>query len=99
MLSNAMPGVEDEESELRGRLQAILHATPPLMQVLSVARGLYLPDWLVFFGRGLSACTQSRNRSSARLWDQGLRPRLFRGVRPFLRSRGCGDSPGESRFR
>ena len=45
-----MPGAENDESELRGRLQAILHATPPLMQVLSVARRLCLPDWLVFSG-------------------------------------------------
>jgi uncharacterized protein len=47
---STMPGVEGTESELRGRLTAILRATPPLMQVLSVARRLYLPDWLVFSG-------------------------------------------------
>ena len=45
-----MPGVEASESELRERLTAILCATPPLMRVLSVARGLCLPDWLVFSG-------------------------------------------------
>ena len=38
------------QSELRERLTAILCATPPLMQVLSVARHLCLPDWLVFSG-------------------------------------------------
>jgi uncharacterized protein len=45
-----MPGVDTEESELRERLTAILRATPPLMRVLSVARHVYLPDWLVFSG-------------------------------------------------
>src|SRR5580700_9512281 len=45
-----MPGVETSESELHERLTAILRAMPPLMQVLSVARGLCLPDWLVFSG-------------------------------------------------
>jgi len=38
------------QSELRERLTAILRATPPLMRVLSVARHLRLPDWLVFSG-------------------------------------------------
>jgi len=46
----SMPGVEASESELRERLTAILCATPPLMRVLSVARHLNLPDWLVFSG-------------------------------------------------
>ena len=45
-----MPGVETSESELQERLTAILRAMPPLMQVLSVARHLNLPDWLVFSG-------------------------------------------------
>src|ERR1700730_14352155 len=45
-----MPGIEAGESELRERLAAILRAMPPLMQVLSVARHLCLPDWLVFSG-------------------------------------------------
>src|SRR6266481_3392715 len=45
-----MPGVEGTESEFRERLSAILTATPLLMQVLSVARRLSLPDWLVFSG-------------------------------------------------
>jgi hypothetical protein len=44
------PGVEGTESELRGRLTAILRARSPLMRVLSVARHLCLPDWLVFSG-------------------------------------------------
>jgi hypothetical protein len=42
--------VQASESELRERLTAILRATPPLMRVLSVARRLCLPDWLVFSG-------------------------------------------------
>src|SRR5438874_11784189 len=46
----SMQGVEASESELRERLTAILRATPPLMRVLSVARHLCLPDWLVFSG-------------------------------------------------
>src|SRR5947209_14194034 len=46
----SMQGVEASESELRERLTAILCATPPLMRVLSVARRLCLPDWLVFSG-------------------------------------------------
>jgi uncharacterized protein len=46
----AMLGDEASESELRERLTEIVRATPPLMQVLSVARHLRLPDWLVFSG-------------------------------------------------
>jgi hypothetical protein len=46
----SMPSVEASESELRERVTAIVRATPPLMQVLSVARHLNLPDWLVFSG-------------------------------------------------
>jgi hypothetical protein len=45
-----MPGVEASESELRERLTAILRAAPPLIRVLTVARQLCLPDWLVFSG-------------------------------------------------
>jgi|SRR5215469_16762702 len=45
-----MPSVEVAESELRYSLSEIVRATPSLMQVLSVARRLCLPDWLVFSG-------------------------------------------------
>src|SRR5271163_3520077 len=45
-----MPGVEANDRGLRERLTAILRATPPLIQVLSVACHLNLPDWLVFSG-------------------------------------------------
>jgi len=47
---NVVSGVEASESELRERLTAILCGTTPLMQVLSAARHLCLPDWLVFSG-------------------------------------------------
>src|ERR1700732_286679 len=46
----SMPEVETSESELPERLTAILRSTPPLMRVLSVARHLCLPDWLLFSG-------------------------------------------------
>jgi uncharacterized protein len=45
-----MPVIEASESEFRERLTAILCATPLLMQVLSMARHLGLPDWLMFSG-------------------------------------------------
>ena len=45
-----MLGDEASESELRERLTEIVCATPPLMRVLTVARRLCLPDWLVFSG-------------------------------------------------
>jgi uncharacterized protein len=45
-----MPSVEASEGELRECLTAILCATTPLIRVLSVARHLDLPDWLVFSG-------------------------------------------------
>src|SRR5580693_4168310 len=46
----SMPGVETSEIELPERLIEIVRTTPPLMQVLLVARHLRLPDWLVFSG-------------------------------------------------
>ena len=45
-----MPHDEAIEGGLRERLTAIVRSTPVLMRVLSVARGLCLPDWLVFSG-------------------------------------------------
>jgi hypothetical protein len=45
-----MPGSEANETEFRERLTEILRATPLRMRVLSVARHLCLPDWLVFSG-------------------------------------------------
>src|SRR5690348_4797126 len=46
----AMPNLEVAETELRYRLSEIVRRTPPLLRVLSVARHLRLPDWLVFSG-------------------------------------------------
>jgi hypothetical protein len=45
-----MPSLEAAESELRYRLSEIVRRTPPLLRVLTVARRLCLPDWLVFSG-------------------------------------------------
>jgi uncharacterized protein len=45
-----LPDDEAIEGELRERLTAIVRSTPVLMRVLSVARHLCLPDWLVFSG-------------------------------------------------
>src|SRR5215470_4127816 len=45
-----MLSVDAAESELRYRLSEIVRKTPPLLRVLSVARRLCLPDWLVFSG-------------------------------------------------
>jgi hypothetical protein len=47
---STMPGIEGTGSELRECLTTVLRATPPLMQALTVARRLSLPDWLVFSG-------------------------------------------------
>src|SRR5258706_16332909 len=65
-----MPGVEASESELRGRLAEILCATPPLTQVLSVARGLCLPDWLVFSG---AVYQPVLNHLTGRALDYGIK--------------------------
>jgi hypothetical protein len=45
-----MPDVEANERDLVDGFTEIVRATPPLMRVLSVARHLSLPDWLVFSG-------------------------------------------------
>src|ERR1700737_3394857 len=66
----SMPGVETSESELRERLTAILRAMPPLMQVLSVARGLCLPDWLVFSG---AVYQPVLNHLTGRALDYGIK--------------------------
>jgi hypothetical protein len=64
-----MPSVDESEREFRERLTAILRATPPLMRVLSVARHLCLPDWLVFSG----AVYQPPNHLTGRPLDYGVR--------------------------
>lgn len=40
----------NRQTHLESRLEAIVRATPSLMHVLAVARGLDLPDWMVFSG-------------------------------------------------
>src|ERR1700756_390277 len=66
----SMPGVEANESELRERLTAIVRATPLLMHVLSVARHLRLPDWLVFSG---AVYQPVLNHLTGRLLDYGIK--------------------------
>jgi hypothetical protein len=66
----SMPSVETSEGELRERLTAILRAMPPLMQVLSVARGLCLPDWLVFSG---AVYQPVLNHLTGRVLDYGIK--------------------------
>jgi hypothetical protein len=66
----SMPGVEASESELRERLTAILCAMTPLMRVLSVARRLCVPDWLVFSG---AVCQPVLNHLTGRPLDYGVK--------------------------
>src|SRR5712672_631185 len=65
-----MLGDEASESELRERLSEIVCATPPLMQVLSVARRLCLPDWLVFSG---AVYQPVLNHLTGRALDYGIK--------------------------
>ena len=65
-----MPGIEGTESELRECLTTILRATPPLMQALTVARRLSLPDWLVFSG---AVYQPVLNHLSGRSVDYGIK--------------------------
>ena len=48
--TEATLSVDTAESELQYRSSEIVRTTTPLMSVLSVARRLCLPDWLVFSG-------------------------------------------------
>src|SRR6267142_2011952 len=66
----SMPGEEASESELRERLTAILCATPPVMRVLSVARHLCLPDWLLFSGAVYQPVI---NHLTGRPFDYGIK--------------------------
>jgi hypothetical protein len=52
------------------RLAEILCATPPLMRVLSVARHLCLPDWLVFSG---AVYQPVLNHLAGRPFDYGIK--------------------------
>src|SRR5262249_4546104 len=65
-----MPDVEANERDLRDRLTEILRATPPLMRVLSVARHLCLPDWLLFSG---SVYQPVLNHLTGRPLDYGIK--------------------------
>ena len=62
--------LEESETELRERLTAILHATPPLLRVLSVARRLCLPDWMVFSG---AVYQPVLNHMTGRALDYGIK--------------------------
>jgi uncharacterized protein len=66
----SMPGFEISESELRKRLIEIVRATSPLMRVLSVARRLCLPDWLVFSG---AVYQPVLNHLTGRTFDYGIK--------------------------
>ena len=94
-----MPNLEADESELRYRLSEIVRRTPPLLRVLSVARRLCLPDWLVFSG---AVYQPVLNHLTGRPLDYGIKDydlAYFEGVRPLLRGRGWGNQPGKGRFR
>jgi hypothetical protein len=65
-----MLGDEASERELRERLTAIVRSTPVLMRVLSVARGLCLPDWLVFSG---AVYQPVLNHLTGRALDYGIK--------------------------
>jgi hypothetical protein len=56
--------------DLHRRLEAIVRASPRLMQVLGVARGLELPDWLVFSG---AVYQPVLNHLTGREADYGIR--------------------------
>ena len=76
----SMSSVEASESELQERLTAILCATPPLMQVLTVARDLCLPDWLVFYQPVLNQLTGRPLDYGIRDYDLGY----FDASRPLI---------------
>ena len=56
--------------ELEDRLRAILRANPTVMSVLRVARGLDLPDWLLFSG---AVYQPVWNHLTGRATDYGIR--------------------------
>jgi uncharacterized protein len=61
---------DTNEIELIECLTSIVHATPPLMRVLSVARDLDLPEWLVFSG---AIYQPVLNHLTGRAPDYGIR--------------------------
>jgi hypothetical protein len=52
------------------RLEAILRASPQLMQVMEAARGLALPDWLIFSG---AIYQRVLNHQTGRPQDYGIK--------------------------
>ncbi len=75
-------------ASLEARLEAILRASPSLMQRAgdrARARPAGLADRL---RGGLPAGAEPPDRPRSRLWDQGLRPRLLRRLGHLVRGRG-----------
>ena len=66
------------ESELHERLTAVLRASTPLMQVLSVARDLSLPGWLVFSG---AVYQPVLNHLTGRPFNHGIKAHVARQQR------------------
>ncbi len=56
--------------DLEARLEAILRASASLMQVLEVARGLGLPDWMIFSG---AVYQRALNHLTGRDLDYGIK--------------------------
>src|SRR5215813_5194093 len=69
-VTEAMLSVESAENELRYRLSKIVRATAPLVQVLTVAHRLRLPDWLGFSGAGYQPVL---NHLTGRPLDYGIK--------------------------
>ena len=67
-----------DETELRERLTAILRATPLLMRVLTVSRGLDLPDWLIFSG---AVYQPVLNHLTGRPFNHGIKAHVARQQR------------------
>src|SRR5690242_8591493 len=65
-----MAGTGGKGPELIEQLAAILRATPPVMQVLRIARRLDLPDWLLFSG---AVYQPVLNHLTGRPADYGIR--------------------------
>ena len=57
-------------SDLRPRLEAIIRASPSLMHVMTTARDLALPDWLIFAGAIYQAVW---NHQTGRHPDYGIK--------------------------
>lgn len=57
-------------NDLEARLEAILRASPSMMRVLETARGLDLPDWLIFSG---AVYQRVLNHRTGREPDYGIR--------------------------